>query len=103
MTTRGLCSAVAGLIAVCCATASCAAASAPARGLSIVALGDSVPRGTNCDCRPYPPLTADGLGSLTRKKVAIANDSVAGYTTSDVLQQLSTKDSVVEHLRTAGI
>jgi lysophospholipase L1-like esterase len=103
MTTRGLCSTVAGALALVCAAAACAGTSGAANRLSIVALGDSVPRGTNCDCRPYPPLTADGLASFTGKKVAIENDSVAGYTTADVLKQLSTQRSVAGHLRSAEI
>jgi lysophospholipase L1-like esterase len=66
-----------------------------------VALGDSVPRGTNCDCRPYPPLTADGLTESTGQTVAATNDSVAGYTTSNVLDQVTSESSVVDHLRSA--
>src|SRR5262249_28248742 len=54
-----------------------AACSAPAasRASSIVARGASVPRGTSCDCTPYPPLTADDLAGTTGKKVTSANDS----------------------------
>jgi acyl-CoA thioesterase I len=103
MTTRGLGSTVAGVLSLLFLAASCAGASRTSTGPSIVALGDSVPRGTNCDCRPYPPLTADGLGTLTGKEIAISNDSVAGFTTTNVLNQLSTDRSVVGNLRRAGI
>jgi acyl-CoA thioesterase I len=68
-----------------------------------VALGDSVPRGTNCDCRPYPPLTADGLTSSSGQKVTATNDSVAGATTSDVLEQLTSDGNVVEHVSAADV
>jgi lysophospholipase L1-like esterase len=70
------------------------------RKWSVVALGDSVPRGTNCDCRPYPPLTADGLTASSGRTVKATNDSVAGYTTSDVLRQLSSR-RVIGHVRSA--
>jgi len=69
---------------------------------SIVALGDSVPRGTNCDCTPYPPLTADGLTASTGRTVTATNDSVAGYTTSNVVHQLDSDGDVIDHLRAAN-
>jgi lysophospholipase L1-like esterase len=68
-----------------------------------VALGDSVPRGTNCDCRPYPPLTADGLTASSGHTVTATNDSVAGYTTSNVLRQLRSDRKVVGHVRAADV
>src|SRR5262249_12990600 len=74
---------------------------ATSQALSIVALGDSVPRGTNCDCRPYPPLTADGLTTTIGQTVTAANDSVAGYTTSGVLRQLESDSAVIDHVRKA--
>jgi acyl-CoA thioesterase-1 len=108
--------AVAALVAVSCLVAVCsvstsvsssssaraASGSAQSRGLSVVALGDSVPRGTNCKCRPYPALTADGLAAHTRQSVSATNDSVAGATTSTVLRQLDRSD-VIAHLRTADV
>jgi lysophospholipase L1-like esterase len=91
------------LIALGCVVSACGS-SPPAKpkptAVSIVALGDSVPRGTNCDCRPYPPLTADGLTTADRT-VTATNDSVAGYTTSDVLHQVESDAAVIDHLRTA--
>ena len=71
------------------------------RSSSIVALGDSVPRGTNCDCRPYPPLSADGLTASSGQKVTATNDSVAGYTTSNVVEQLKSNSAVIDHVRRA--
>ena len=61
---------------------------------AIVALGDSVPRGTNCDCTPYPALTAEALGSVSGHPATAANDSVAGYTSGDVVRQLDTDRAV---------
>jgi lysophospholipase L1-like esterase len=60
-----------------------------------------VPRGTNCDCRPYPPLTADDLTASSGRTVTATNDSVAGYTTADVLAQLKKNRSVIQHVRAA--
>jgi lysophospholipase L1-like esterase len=60
-----------------------------------------VPRGTNCDCRPYPPLSADGLAATTGDTVTATNDSVAGYTTADVLRQLDSDGNVIGHIRAA--
>jgi acyl-CoA thioesterase-1 len=85
---------VAGLIALTCAAAACSSSSRAARAFSVVALGDSVPRGTNCHCTPYPPLTADALQATTGEAVTSTNDSVAGATTSDVLGQLTSDRTV---------
>jgi lysophospholipase L1-like esterase len=60
-----------------------------------------VPYGTNCTCTPYPPLTASGLTAKTAKTVTAVNDAVAGYTTSDVLNQLRSDTAVIDHLHTA--
>jgi lysophospholipase L1-like esterase len=69
---------------------------------SIVALGDSVPRGTNCDCTPYPALTAEAVGGTSGFAVTTTNDSVAGYTSSDVLRQLDADRAVVAHVGAAN-
>jgi len=98
--------ATAGVIALCCVATACStSASAPAhpRGKSIVALGDSVPRGTNCDCRPYPPLSADKLTASSGQTVTATNDSVAGATTSYVLDQLTSDSDVREHVAAADV
>ncbi|MFI5042945.1 MAG: SGNH/GDSL hydrolase family protein [Acidimicrobiales bacterium] len=82
---------------------STASSTSQPRTWRIVALGDSVPRGTNCDCTPYPPLTAKGLASHTGQTVTAVNDSVAGYKTSDVLHQLQADESVIDHVRSADV
>lgn len=60
-----------------------------------------MPRGTNCSCTPYPPLTAGGLAAKSGKKATATNDSVAGYTTSNVLKQVESNRNVIRHLRVA--
>jgi lysophospholipase L1-like esterase len=88
---------MAGLAALGCVVAGCSAS----RTWSIVALGDSVPRGTNCDCRPYPPLTADDLAASSGRSVTATNDAVAGATTASVLGQLKSDETVIAHVRDA--
>src|SRR3954468_1927219 len=98
---------LAGGLATACASSGPAAPSTPTssptaapRSWRIVALGDSVPRGTNCDCAPYPPLTADTLATSGRE-VTATNDSVAGSTTSAVLRQLESDHDVIAHVTAA--
>jgi len=93
---------VAAVAALSCAATACAASGAK-QPWSVVALGDSVPRGTNCDCRPYPPLTADGLTTRIGETVTATNDSVAGATTSTVLNQLRWNRDVIGHIRKADV
>jgi lysophospholipase L1-like esterase len=93
--------AIAGLIALCCLASACSSSGPAPKTSSIVALGDSVPRGTNCDCRPYPPLTADGLSASSGRTVTATNDSVGGYTTTNVLSQLESDNNVIRHVRAA--
>jgi len=100
------------LVALSCMTASCSASSSGSIGSSstnsraprtwsTVALGDSVPRGTNCKCKPYPQLTAEGLTASSGHRVTATNDSVAGFTTSSVLRQLRSRRDVIRHVRAA--
>jgi lysophospholipase L1-like esterase len=109
MRTRRLCSTAAALVALSCVATACASSaskttvSSAGRSWSVVALGDSVPRGTNCHCTPYPPLTADGLAKSSGKTVTAQNDSVAGFTTSNVLKQLKSDRRVMSHLRRADV
>jgi len=82
-------------------SSSSASTAAASRTWSIVALGDSVPSGYHCNCTPYPQLTAKGLAASTGQTVTATNDAVAGYTTSNVLQQLSSDSSVIDAVRQA--
>ena len=74
---------------------------AASRSWSIVALGDSVPSGYHCNCTPYPQLSAKGLAATTGQTVTATNDAVAGYTTSNVLRQLSSNSAVIDAVRKA--
>ena len=115
MGTRRLGCALAGLVALCCVASGCSSSrSASSEGSStttatapetssLVALGDSVPRGTNCHCTPYPPLTAEGLTASSGRTVDAANDAVAGATTSTVLRQLASDGAVIDHVRRADV
>jgi acyl-CoA thioesterase-1 len=80
-------------------TSSSTSSSPPSR--TITALGDSVPRGANCDCSPYPQLSADGLTASTGDTVTAHNDAVSGATTSSVLRQLQSDATVIDHVRAA--
>jgi lysophospholipase L1-like esterase len=75
--------------------------SSTSRTWSIVALGDSVPSGYNCNCTPYPQLSAQGLTSSTGQTVMATNDAVAGNTTTDVLKQLNSNSSTIDDVRKA--
>src|SRR5690348_15556522 len=100
MGTRRLGCALAGLVALCLVASGCSSSRSAAGGTtstttatapetaSLVALGDSVPRGTNCQCTPYPELTANGLTTSAGRTFAVANDAVGGATTATVLRQV---------------
>jgi acyl-CoA thioesterase-1 len=70
---------------------------------SLVALGDSVPSGANCNCNPYPALLAGGLQASTGHSVKAINDAADGFTTSDVLSQLTSDPTVMAHVRAADV
>jgi lysophospholipase L1-like esterase len=72
-----------------------------ARTRSIVTLGDSVPRGTHCHCTPYPKIIAARLSETSSQAVSATNDSVAGYTTANVLRQLTADQTVIARVRGA--
>jgi lysophospholipase L1-like esterase len=96
-----------GLLAAACGSSSSSTAStsstttASTKKWTIVALGDSVPSGYNCNCTPYPQLSATGLASSSGQTVTATNNAVAGYTTSNVLEQLSSNTSVIDSVRKA--
>jgi acyl-CoA thioesterase I len=90
--------ALASLVALACFATGCSTS----RSWSVVAVGDSVPRGANCDCKPYPPLTADDLASRSGRTVKAGNDAVNGATSADVLHQLTSDTAVIDHVRSAN-
>jgi acyl-CoA thioesterase I len=67
----------------------------------IVALGDSVPYGSACDCSPYPALTGTEVQDVSGRATATTNDSKPGFTTSNVLDQLQSNEAVRSHVSTA--
>lgn len=114
MGTRRLGCALASVLALSLVAAGCSSSrsasgatrsttAAPAAETSLVALGDSVPRGTGCHCTPYPNLTADGLTASTGRTVTAANDAVAGATTATVLRQLESDGAVIDRVRRADV
>jgi lysophospholipase L1-like esterase len=60
----------------------------------LAALGDSVPYGTACNCIPYPRLTAADISHVTHHAVKSMNDSVPGYTSQNVVDQLDNNRAV---------
>jgi lysophospholipase L1-like esterase len=84
-----------------CATIGPAAAHAGTHPL--VALGDSVPAGTGCDCTPYPELSAPELSTPEGPTVTVRNDAVAGLTSVGVLDQLDGSSAVINDVRAANL
>jgi len=70
---------------------------------AIVALGDSLPHGSNCDCTPYPDLTGVDLSARPERTVTVTNDAVGGYTTADVLAKLQSNSSVIDQVRSSDV
>jgi acyl-CoA thioesterase I len=70
---------------------------------SLVALGDSVPHGSNCGCTPYPQLSASSLTVAATRQVTATNDAVAGFTSADVLTQLRTDSDVDSDVANADV
>ena len=70
---------------------------------SVVALGDSVPAGTACECTPYPELSASSLTVPGTREVSATNDAVAGATTSDVLTSVTTDPDVESRIGAADV
>ena len=68
----------------------------------LLALGDSVPAGSACACRPYPVLTARDVSAATHRRTRVSNEAVGGYTTEDVLQQLEPGSAVADSVRNAN-
>jgi acyl-CoA thioesterase I len=70
---------------------------------SVVALGDSVPRGSQCGCTPYPELSASLLTVPATRVVTATNDAVAGSTSADLLAQLRSDPDVISHVEQADV
>lgn len=94
---------VCALVVSGCGTSPSAGSSMPQGPWSVVALGDSVPYGSNCGCTPYPELSATSLTLPATREVAATNDAVAGFTTEDVLTQLRSDPEVISDVRKAYV
>ena len=75
----------------------------PPRTWSVVALGDSVPYGSNCGCTPYPELTGEDLAAPPERTVTVTNNAVGGFTTDDVLHQLTSDPAVIDQVRRSDV
>ncbi|MFG1909989.1 SGNH/GDSL hydrolase family protein [Kribbella sp. NPDC048928] len=73
----------------------------PAGQVHVVALGDSVTSGSNCNCSAFPQLYGDLLHNRTGTPIAVSNLGVAGLDSAGLLQRLDQRDSPVE-LATSG-
>ena len=80
-----------------------ASSAGPPHTWSVVALGDSVPHGSNCGCTPYPELTGADLAAPPERPVTVTNDAVGGFTTGDVLRQLTSDAAVIDEVRTSDV
>jgi lysophospholipase L1-like esterase len=59
--------------------------------LTVVALGDSVPSATTCDCDGYVEQFGTWLEHTTHRQTVVHNDAVDGWTTADVESSLRSK------------
>lgn len=75
----------------------------PAATWSLAALGDSIPAGTACDCEPYPQLSASDLSLPGGPAVSASNEAVSGFTSLDVLHQLSTARAAINAVKAARV
>ena len=62
-----------------------------------------MPRGTRCGCTPFPELSASALNVPHTREVKATNDAVGGFTSADVLRQLSADADVVSDVANADV
>lgn len=67
-----------------------------------MALGDSVPAGSGCDCDPFPELTGPLLAERTGRPAVVDNLAVGGQTSADVLEELGDPE-VIARIRRADV
>jgi len=68
---------------------------------AVVALGDSVTAGADCDCTAFPVLYARRLASRDSHVVTVANLGAGGLTAHDLLEALRRDDSTESAVRAA--
>ncbi|HXF03099.1 MAG TPA: SGNH/GDSL hydrolase family protein [Arthrobacter sp.] len=86
-----------------CAPQASSSSPTPPGTWSIVALGDSVPAGDACGCTPYPELSASDLSSMAGIPATTSNEAVGGFTTVDVLHQLSSTSASIDEVKSARL
>ncbi len=64
----------------------------PDRIRHVVAFGDSVPTGKNCDCVPFPWLVADALQASSDHPVQLDNFGIDGSSAVDLVESLNDDD-----------
>jgi lysophospholipase L1-like esterase len=69
----------------------------------VVAIGDSVTAGTNCDCTPFPNLYAKALATRYGIGAYVRNDGQGGETSGDVLDDLRGDDAEQADISRADI
>jgi lysophospholipase L1-like esterase len=68
----------------------------PVGQVHVVALGDSVTSGSNCNCSAFPQLYGDLLHNRTGTPITVSNLGVAGLDSNGLLQGLDQRDSPME-------
>jgi lysophospholipase L1-like esterase len=69
----------------------------------VVAIGDSVTAGTNCNCTPFPELYAKGLADSYDIRAYVQNDGTGGETSADVLADLTSDPGERDDIAQADI
>jgi len=77
-------------------------AAAPRAAPVVLALGDSVPAGTACDCSPFPTLYGALLSRHVGVPVTVDNEAVSGLDTTGLLAQLR-QPRVADEVRRASV
>ena len=71
--------------------------------ISTVALGDSVPAGSVCGCLAFPEQVASTLTSDLGRKTTVRNLAKGGFTTADVLAQVTTDRTAMSEVAAANV
>jgi lysophospholipase L1-like esterase len=69
----------------------------------VVAIGDSVTAGTNCNCTPFPDLYATELADRYDVRAYVQNDGTGGETSSDVVDDLTSDPAERDDIAQADI
>lgn len=73
------------------------------RSITVVGIGDSVTSGTNCNCESFVGLYATGLASERDLKTSSVNLGAAGWTSSQLLQNLTQPGAFRDQVAKADI